>query len=179
MQTQRLSIARGVINEQCRLLLLDEPTSAVDGPTETKIMGNLAKIRQARGCGQVMVAHRMSTLTKCDSIIFMINPAKDALSAVELDNDRWLGILINEHQCDLNTVDLKGRTLLEVAVASRRPKCEELLQRLGASRGSGSGRGVRDVHGARVGEQGTHADLVARKGLYSDFYHEMMKKELV
>jgi ABC-type multidrug transport system fused ATPase/permease subunit len=81
-QTQRLSIARGLINEQCRLLLLDEPTSAVDGPTETKIMASLDKRRAASGCGQVMVAHRMSTLTKCDSIVFMINPAADALSAV-------------------------------------------------------------------------------------------------
>eukprot|EP01047_Picozoa_sp_COSAG01_P036650 COSAG01_NODE_2871_length_6942_cov_5.905012_5_plen_121_part_00 len=69
-QTQRLSLARGLIND-FRLLLLDEPTSAVDGPTETKIMAAL-RARLADGertC--VMVAHRMSTLKQCDKVVFM------------------------------------------------------------------------------------------------------------
>jgi hypothetical protein len=66
-----------------------------------------------------------------------------------------------------------------VATTGRRWKCEALLEGLGASRGTRSGAGVRDVHGARVGEQGTHEELMARKGLYADFYQEMMQKEAV
>lgn len=69
-QTQRLSLARGLIND-FRLLLLDEPTSAVDGPTETKIM---AALRERLADGErtcVMVAHRMSTLKQCDKVVFM------------------------------------------------------------------------------------------------------------
>ena len=68
-QTQRLSLARGLIND-FRLLLLDEPTSAVDGPTETKIMEALRK-RLSGGVTCVMVAHRMSTLKQCDKIVYM------------------------------------------------------------------------------------------------------------
>lgn len=69
-QTQRLSIARGLIND-FRLLLMDEPTSALDGPTERKIMDALRKRVRSSDCTCVMVAHRMSTLRQCDKIVFM------------------------------------------------------------------------------------------------------------
>ena len=52
------------------IILLDEPTSAVDGPTETKIMEALRK-RLSGGVTCVMVAHRMSTLKQCDKIVYM------------------------------------------------------------------------------------------------------------
>eukprot|EP01052_Picozoa_sp_SAG31_P012370 SAG31_NODE_722_length_12572_cov_2.409124_5_plen_301_part_00 len=217
-QTQRLSIARGLINDKCRLLLLDEPTSAVDGPTETKIMKNLEERRKIDGIGQIMVAHRMSTLTACDKIVFLINPAADAFKAIEMDNDKWLRLLLDEHDLKINTIDMKGRTLLEVAIAQSellqqqrtrstrssgriknwadghrggddslvstteqmrtRSKCAVLLEKRGACRGIRSHRGIRNEYGACVGEEGTHAELLAKGGLYADFYHEMMLKEV-
>jgi len=49
------------------VLLLDEPTSAVDIKTEAGIM--LAMERLMQGRTTFMIAHRLGTLDKCDMVL--------------------------------------------------------------------------------------------------------------
>src|SRR6185369_17579154 len=55
-QRQRLGVAR-VLGSQAPLLLLDEPTSHLDGPTEDRVLRAIAR-RAADGATVVVVGHR-------------------------------------------------------------------------------------------------------------------------
>jgi ATP-binding cassette subfamily B protein len=67
-QKQRLAIARALLKDP-RILILDEATSALDPESEAIIQKNLKVI--AKGRTVVIVSHRLSTLTGCDSIIVL------------------------------------------------------------------------------------------------------------
>ncbi|WP_018260366.1 ABC transporter ATP-binding protein [Methylobacterium sp. WSM2598] len=67
-QRQRIGLARAIVRKP-RLLILDEATSAVDGLSERTIMDLLASSR--RSCTMLVVSHRMSTLSRCDSAIVL------------------------------------------------------------------------------------------------------------
>ncbi len=64
-QKQRLSIARAFLKD-APILLLDEPTSAVDVETEAGIQEALAKISENRTV--ITIAHRLSTIEDADEI---------------------------------------------------------------------------------------------------------------
>jgi len=67
-QKQRLCIARGLVRNT-KILILDEPTAALDPRTENALMVGL---RQAAGGRLVIViAHRLSTIRQADRIIFL------------------------------------------------------------------------------------------------------------
>jgi ATP-binding cassette subfamily B protein len=69
-QKQRLAIARALIGSP-RLMVLDEPTSAVDGRTEKLIRRTLSELR-----GHVTVAiisHRVETTAQCDLLLVLAN----------------------------------------------------------------------------------------------------------
>ncbi len=67
-QRQRLAIARAVI-KQPSILLLDDPTAAIDSETEHEIYEALE--RAIRGRTTFIVAHRISTLRRADFVIVM------------------------------------------------------------------------------------------------------------
>jgi ATP-binding cassette subfamily B protein len=62
-ERQRVSLARAYLKD-APILILDEPTSAVDVRSETLIMEALERLMQGRTT--LVVAHRLSTLEGCD-----------------------------------------------------------------------------------------------------------------
>lgn len=67
-QWQRLCIARGLLAKK-GLLILDEPTSAIDAPTEERIFDYLAQEAQQRLV--LLTSHRVSTLKAAGMIYVM------------------------------------------------------------------------------------------------------------
>lgn len=67
-QKQRLTLARAIIRDT-PILILDEPTAALDAVTEHKVMRNLAEWGKGRAI--FLVTHRISTIRQADNIIFL------------------------------------------------------------------------------------------------------------
>jgi ABC-type multidrug transport system fused ATPase/permease subunit len=67
-QQQRLSIARGLVRDT-KILILDEPTAALDPHTENQLV--LALQSAAQGRLVIVIAHRLSTIRRADKIIFL------------------------------------------------------------------------------------------------------------
>ena len=67
-QQQRLSIARAVVRDTL-ILILDEPTAALDAATEHRVMTNLAEWGQNRAI--FLITHRISTIQRADHILYL------------------------------------------------------------------------------------------------------------
>ena len=65
-QRQRLGIARALY-KQAQVMILDEATSALDNDTEQAVMDAINQLD--RNLTVVMIAHRLSTVAKCDRVI--------------------------------------------------------------------------------------------------------------
>jgi ATP-binding cassette, subfamily B, bacterial len=73
-QWQKLALARGFMRDQPLLLLLDEPTAALDAETEHALFQRYAAAaRQADGAGRItiLVSHRFSTVRMADLIVVL------------------------------------------------------------------------------------------------------------
>jgi ATP-binding cassette subfamily B protein len=69
-QKQRLAIARALIGTP-KLIVLDEPTSAVDGRTEKLIRRTLSELRGR--VTVVIISHRIETTAQCDLLLVLSN----------------------------------------------------------------------------------------------------------
>jgi ATP-binding cassette, subfamily B, bacterial len=73
-QWQKLALARGFMREEPLLLVLDEPTAALDAETEHALFERYAaaaKARRAAGRITILVSHRFSTVRMADLIVVM------------------------------------------------------------------------------------------------------------
>ena len=69
-QRQRIGIARALYNNP-KVLILDEATSSLDDITEKTIMEEVNKL--SKNITIIMIAHRLSTVKKCDKIFILEN----------------------------------------------------------------------------------------------------------
>ena len=65
-QQQRILIARAIVGKP-KILYFDEATSALDNVTQSMVCESLEKLRATR----LVIAHRLSTVMKCDRIFVM------------------------------------------------------------------------------------------------------------
>jgi len=69
-QRQRIAIARAMIMEPA-ILLLDEPTAALDAKAEQQVMESIRKASINRTT--FLITHRLSTLIPSDKVIYLEN----------------------------------------------------------------------------------------------------------
>jgi ATP-binding cassette subfamily B protein len=67
-QRQRLSIARAIL-KNAPILILDEPTAALDAETELRVLENLTRWGQGRAV--FLITHRLSTIRRAQQVIFV------------------------------------------------------------------------------------------------------------
>jgi ATP-binding cassette subfamily B protein len=87
-QWQKLSLARGFMRDAPLLLILDEPTAALDAETEHALFERFAEASRAHvdtGRVTVLVSHRFSTVRMADLIVVM-----DGSHVVELGSHEEL-----------------------------------------------------------------------------------------
>lgn len=67
-QKQRIALARGFVAD-AKILVLDDPLSAVDARTETAILEAIDRQRARRGL--ILITHRVAAAERCDQILVM------------------------------------------------------------------------------------------------------------
>ena len=67
-ERQRIAVARAFLKD-APILILDEPTSAIDSKTEAVILDALERLMQGRTT--FMIAHRLATIRNADLILVM------------------------------------------------------------------------------------------------------------
>ncbi len=67
-QKQRIALARAILRGS-PIVILDEPTSAIDSLTEQLVQGNLKKMLVGKTA--IIIAHRLSTIADADKIVVM------------------------------------------------------------------------------------------------------------
>jgi len=70
-EAQKLSIARAIYKENTKLIILDEPTAALDAIAEKRIYEKFNEIVQNQTA--IMISHRLASTKFCDNIIFLEN----------------------------------------------------------------------------------------------------------
>jgi oligopeptide/dipeptide ABC transporter ATP-binding protein len=70
-QCQRVAIARAMIAEP-RILVCDEPLSALDGPTQRQVVALLAQLQREAGLALLFVSHNLGVVSRlCDRALVL------------------------------------------------------------------------------------------------------------
>lgn len=70
-QAQRVGIARAIyrlLDRRCDVLILDEPSSALDAESESRLLNGLRELADA-GCAVVIVSHRDAVIRAADGVV--------------------------------------------------------------------------------------------------------------
>jgi len=70
-QKARVSLARAVYSAESRLLLLDDPLSAVDSHVGQHLFAKAVTGDVSRGMTRILVTHHVQVLSQCDTVIVM------------------------------------------------------------------------------------------------------------
>src|SRR3954464_10089640 len=70
-QWQKLALARGFMRDQPVVLILDEPTAALDAETEHALFERYAAAARGNGRITILVSHRFSTVRMADLIVVL------------------------------------------------------------------------------------------------------------
>jgi ABC-type multidrug transport system fused ATPase/permease subunit len=84
-QRQRIGIARAIIRN-APILILDEPTAALDTASEELVVSALDRLMKGRTA--ITIAHRLSTIRNCDKIIVL----KDGVVAEQGTHDELIAL---------------------------------------------------------------------------------------
>jgi len=68
-QWQKLALARGFMRDRPLVLVLDEPTAALDARSEYEVFQRFAELTQGRTA--LLISHRFSTVRMCDRILVL------------------------------------------------------------------------------------------------------------
>jgi len=66
----RITIARAILRD-APILILDEPTAALDATTEARVLAGLARLMEGRTT--FVIAHRLSTIRRADTVLVLAN----------------------------------------------------------------------------------------------------------
>src|SRR5205085_896110 len=117
-QWQKLALARGFMRDEPLLLVLDEPTAALDAETEHALFERYAAAAQGvdrTGRITILVSHRFSTVRMADLIVVLDGARGYGWYAKAVEQDHWdeYGIVRPDGKMILapETDDLMEKTL--------------------------------------------------------------------
>ena len=109
-QKQRLSIARAVVRDT-PILILDEPTAALDAETEHQVLENLSNwATENQSCRPVifLITHRISTIRQADNIVYVdegrVLESGDHETLMTIENGRYRSF-VTKHSDISETTD--------------------------------------------------------------------------
>ncbi len=68
-QWQKVALSRAFVREQAQILVLDEPTAALDAEAEAEVFDHVRAASEGRST--VLISHRFSSVRGCDQILVM------------------------------------------------------------------------------------------------------------
>jgi ATP-binding cassette subfamily B protein len=68
-QKQRVALARAMLSRDAKILILDDPLSAVDVKTEAGILDAISRLAQSRTV--LVITHRIAAASRCDRVIVL------------------------------------------------------------------------------------------------------------
>ena len=104
-QRQRIGIARAIVRNS-PIMILDEPTAALDTESERQVIEGLKHLMKGRTV--IMIAHRLSTISDANKIIVL----KDGVVAEEGSPDELLargGVYAELHRIQYEQSETKAK----------------------------------------------------------------------
>ena len=99
-QWQKIALSRAFMRKQADILVLDEPTSAMDAEAEARIFDHFREVTQKQMA--ILISHRFSTVRMADQIVVL-----DRGKVIERGSHEEL-MVQNGHYAHLFTIQAQG-----------------------------------------------------------------------